>query len=31
MDRNIFRYVLRHSLRAQIIVLAMTVGSFPFL
>ena len=31
MDRNIFRYILRHSLRSQIIVLAMTVGSFPFL
>ncbi len=31
MDRNIFRYILRHSLRAQIVILAMTVGSFPFL
>ncbi len=31
MDRNIFRYILRHSLRAQILILAMTVGSFPFL
>jgi hypothetical protein len=31
MDRNIFRYILRHSLRSQTIVLAMTVGSFPFL
>jgi putative ABC transport system ATP-binding protein len=31
MDRNIFRYILRHSLRAQLIILAMTVASFPFL
>ena len=31
MDRNIFRYILRHSLRAQIAILAMTVASFPFL
>jgi putative ABC transport system ATP-binding protein len=31
MDRNIFRYILRHSLKAQILILAMTVGSFPFL
>ena len=31
MDRNIFRYILGHSLRAQIAILAMTVGSFPFL
>ncbi len=31
MDRNIFRYILRHSLRSQILILAMTVGSFPFL
>ncbi|MGH6898683.1 MAG: ABC transporter transmembrane domain-containing protein [Geminicoccaceae bacterium] len=31
MDRNIFRYILRHSLRAQIVILAMTVASFPFL
>jgi hypothetical protein len=31
MDRNIFRYILRHSLKAQILILGMTVGSFPFL
>jgi putative ABC transport system ATP-binding protein len=31
MDRNIFRYILRHSVKAQILILAMTVGSFPFL
>ena len=31
MDRSIFRYVLRHSLRSQILILAMTVASFPFL
>jgi putative ABC transport system ATP-binding protein len=31
MDRSIFRYVLRHSKRSQIIVLFMTVASFPFL
>jgi putative ABC transport system ATP-binding protein len=31
MDRNIFSYILRHSLRQQILILAMTVGSFPFL
>jgi ABC-type multidrug transport system fused ATPase/permease subunit len=31
MDRNIFRYILRHSLRAQIAILAMTLASFPFL
>jgi ABC-type multidrug transport system fused ATPase/permease subunit len=31
MDRNIFRYILRHSLRAQLAILAMTVASFPFL
>ena len=31
MDRNIFRYVLRYSARAQVITLIMTVASFPFL
>jgi putative ABC transport system ATP-binding protein len=31
MDQSIFRYVLRHSARAQVISLAMTVASFPFL
>ncbi|MEM7023917.1 MAG: ABC transporter ATP-binding protein, partial [Pseudomonadota bacterium] len=31
MDRSIFRYVLRHSARAQVIALLMTVASFPFL
>ncbi len=31
MDRNIFRYVLRYSARAQVIALVMTVASFPFL
>ncbi len=31
MDRSIFRYILRHSARAQVIALVMTVASFPFL
>jgi putative ABC transport system ATP-binding protein len=31
MDRNIFRYILRHSARAQLLILAMTLASFPFL
>jgi ABC-type multidrug transport system fused ATPase/permease subunit len=31
MDRSIFRYVLRHSARAQVISLFMTAASFPFL
>jgi putative ABC transport system ATP-binding protein len=31
MDRNIFRYVLRYSARAQVLTLLMTVASFPFL
>ena len=31
MDRNIFRYVLRYSARAQVLALLMTVASFPFL
>jgi ABC-type multidrug transport system fused ATPase/permease subunit len=31
MDRNIFRYIPRHGLKAQILILAMTVGSFSFL
>ena len=31
MDRSIFRYILRHSRRAQAIILVMTVFSFPFL
>jgi ABC-type multidrug transport system fused ATPase/permease subunit len=31
MSRNIFRYILRHSLRSQIIILTLTVVSFPFL
>jgi putative ABC transport system ATP-binding protein len=31
MDRTIFGYILRHSLRSQILILALTVGSFPFL
>ena len=31
MDRNIFRYILRHSARSQLLILAMTVASFPFL
>jgi putative ABC transport system ATP-binding protein len=31
MDRNIFRYVVRYSARAQVLALLMTVASFPFL
>ena len=31
MSRNIFRYILRHSARAQLLILAMTLASFPFL
>jgi ABC-type multidrug transport system fused ATPase/permease subunit len=31
MDRNIFRYILRHSLRPQVIILTLTGISFPFL
>ncbi len=31
MGRSIFRYILRHSLRSQILILALTVVSFPFL
>ena len=31
MDRNIFRYILRYSARAQVLALLMTVASFPFL
>ncbi|HEX6141847.1 MAG TPA: ABC transporter ATP-binding protein [Geminicoccaceae bacterium] len=31
MDRSIFRYILRHSLRPQILILVLTLGSFPFL
>jgi ABC-type multidrug transport system fused ATPase/permease subunit len=31
MDRSIFRYILRHSFRAQLLILAMTVASLPFL
>jgi putative ABC transport system ATP-binding protein len=31
MDRSIFRYILRHSLRSQVILLALTAVSFPFL
>ena len=31
MDRSIFRYILRYSKRSQIVVLLMTVASFPFL
>jgi putative ABC transport system ATP-binding protein len=31
MDRNIFRYILRHSARSQLLILAMTLASFPFL
>ena len=31
MSRNIFRYILRHSLRSQIVILTLTVVSFPFL
>ena len=31
MDRNIFRYILRHSLRPQALILTLTAVSFPFL
>jgi len=31
MDRNIFRYILRFSLRQQVVILALTAVSFPFL
>jgi putative ABC transport system ATP-binding protein len=31
MTRSIFRYILQHSLRAQVIILTLTVVSFPFL
>ena len=31
MDRSIFGYILRHSKRAQLAILALTVTSFPFL
>ena len=31
MDRNIFRYILRHSLRQQVVILTLTAVSFPFL
>ena len=31
MSRNIFRYILQHSLRSQIIILTLTAVSFPFL
>ena len=30
-DRNIFRYILQHSLRSQAIILTLTAVSFPFL
>ncbi|MCG8512131.1 MAG: ATP-binding cassette domain-containing protein [Rhodospirillales bacterium] len=31
MDPTIFRYIFRHSARQQVILLVMTVASFPFL
>jgi ABC-type multidrug transport system fused ATPase/permease subunit len=31
MDRSIFRYIIRHSARAQVYILLLTVVSFPFL
>jgi putative ABC transport system ATP-binding protein len=31
MTRNIFRYILQHSLRSQVIILTLTAVSFPFL
>ena len=31
MDRNIFRYILRHSLRQQAVILTLTGISLPFL
>ncbi len=31
MDRSIFGYILRHSKAAQLVLLALTIASFPFL
>ena len=31
MEPSIFKFILRHSLRQQIAILCLTVGSFPFL
>ena len=31
MEPSIFKFILRHSLRQQITILCLTVGSFPFL
>jgi putative ABC transport system ATP-binding protein len=31
MSRSIFRYILQHSLRSQVIILTLTAISFPFL
>ncbi len=31
MDKSIFRYLMRHSFKAQMLILAMTVASLPFL
>jgi ABC-type multidrug transport system fused ATPase/permease subunit len=31
MEHSLFRYIVRHSLRHQIILLILTVASFPFL
>ncbi|MFD0390510.1 ABC transporter transmembrane domain-containing protein [Tistrella bauzanensis] len=31
MEHSLFRYIVRHSLRQQIVLLIMTVASFPFL
>ena len=31
MDRSIFKYILRHSKAQQLMILALTVASFPFL
>ena len=31
MEDSIYRYVIRHSLRAQVVLTALAVASFPFL
>ena len=31
MDRSIFKYILRHSKRQQLLILALIVASYPFL
>ena len=31
MDRSLFRYILRHTLRDQLVLLALTLVSFPLI